>query len=258
MYNRSTQRAIIGILLTCFCFVFVVASFWVPQPVLATAHPIVIAEDIPARVEKAEASFGNQILASAIIGLLNTITLVGQQLAYDLAVGLSSGCRGENACAFTKDPGTYFTAVAYDAAGEFIGNLAESWEFLGFSLCNPRIPDVGLAIALGLAEKFQRPKPKCDFVNTINNWQNTVREVRDPHALLKHASLAFEPGNTDLGQAFQASEEFRIHIKKKEEAELTKRLEGGGILPQSGIISGNITTPAVVIKSEYEDLPRSG
>lgn len=255
------KKFITNTILSCFISVFVFGAVMAPRPALAVIPlPVqevgatgatIIARDI-------KLSIGQTILASALVGMINTVTLVAQQFAYDLAVGLASGCRGENACAFTKDPGTYFTAVTYDAAGEFIGNLTGPWEELGFNLCSPRIPEVGLSIALGLAERFQRPTPKCDFVRTIDNWQNVIAEAKDPHQLLKHVSLAFEPGNTDIGQALEAATAFRLQVEKKQQAEMFKRLEGGGILAQSGIISGNITTPAQVMRQNFNELATQG
>src|SRR3989338_5548457 len=243
MLSRFARRITISALLVCFSFVFVVATVFAPRPVFAipTEEAPVSQVAIYATQEiKENIEFGvwDALWASALMGLVNTVTLMGQQLAYDLAVGLASGCKGENACFEREDWGTYLTSVAYDGAGEFIGTLAENpiWGDLGFSLCGPALPNIALSIALGLAERFQRPKPKCDFVQTLGNWQNFSRQLTSSEELLKHASLSFDSDNTDLGQAFKANEEFRIVIKRKKEEAANKRKESEGILPQSGLI----------------------
>ncbi|OGL74659.1 hypothetical protein A3F52_02240 [Candidatus Uhrbacteria bacterium RIFCSPHIGHO2_12_FULL_47_11] len=263
MLSRFARRITISALLVCFSFVFVVATVFAPRPVFAipTEEALVSPVAIYATQEiKENIEFGvwDALWASALMGLVNTVTLMGQQLAYDLAVGLASGCKGENACFEREDWGTYLTSVAYDGAGEFIGTLAENpiWGDLGFSLCGPALPNIALSIALGLAERFQRPKPKCDFVQTLGNWQNFSRQLTSSEELLKHASLSFDSDNTDLGQAFKANEEFRIVIKRKKEEAANKRKESEGILPQSGIISGNITTPSTAIKSKFDELAK--
>ncbi|KKU73948.1 MAG: hypothetical protein UX98_C0003G0023 [Parcubacteria group bacterium GW2011_GWA2_47_26] len=260
MYHRFFQRAILKILLFCFAFVFVVSAIAIPRPVRAQ----LFTEEAPGPLltailrEPIQQGWWRSIWSSALVGIINATTLFAQQMAYDMAVGLSTGCKGEQACAFAKNPKEYFTDVAFDAAGEFIGNLAGPWESLGLDLCSPRIPDVGLSIALGLAEQFQRPAPRCDFAQTVQNWQSVVAEARDPQALLRHLSVNFDPGQTDLGQAFKANEAFRIQYEAKKLGEFTKRLEGGGILPKESIIGGGVKTPAQVMRENFNKLARTG
>ncbi|MBI2551980.1 hypothetical protein HYW17_01610 [Candidatus Uhrbacteria bacterium] len=257
--NSIKRQKIIGsVVLFCFTFVFAVSALGTPQG--ARAQLVVSAPALETIEVQREVrlGFGQAIIASATVGLINAITLFGQQIAYDLAVGLASGCRGQNACAFRDSFGTYLTSKLYAAAGEFIGTLAEPWAELGFDLCNPRLPDIGLAIQLGLISEIQPPTPRCDFVGTINNWQNLVREVQDPNALLRHVSLGFDTKQTDFGQAFLAHEQFRIKIARDEKAAEKEREEGQGIRPQISPISGNITTPSVVIRKNFENITEQG
>ena len=155
MYRRSVQKYILAGTLVVFVFVFAASAVFAPRPAKAqflNPQPVI---DIPLlaeiRGENTRLTVMQTIWSSAIVGVVNAVTLFAQQMAYDLAIGLASGCKGENPCAFTSDPGTYFTQLGYDAAGEFLGSLSGPWEELGLDLCNPRIPDVGLAISLGLA-----------------------------------------------------------------------------------------------------------
>jgi|GEM_PF-4129593 len=265
MYRiKRTQRIITGIVLASFVVATVGVTGLIPQtaraipvedPVVGANTALIAAQGVQKEVKL---TWSQGLWASAIIGVVNAANLVAQQFAYDLAVGLASGAAGQNPLAFLSSPGDYFTATAFDAAGEFIGSLRGPWEELGLNLCSPRIPDIGLAIALGLAERFQRPVPKCNFANTLNNWANVVREAQDPQALLKHVSLAFDPSQTDFGQASRANQAFQLNIERTRIGEEVKRLEGGGILPKVDLISGTVATPAEVIGENFRTLASHG
>lgn len=260
MINKTTgHRAVCGIVLFCFAFVFVTGLIFVPRQVQAQA--VVESGPLTATIVQKEVrlGWGNALLASALVGIVNAIQLFAQQAAYDLAVGLSTGCRGENACAWKDDFGTWFTKNTYDAAGEFLASLEEfGLAKLGLSICNPRIPDIGLAISLGLIGEVQRPKPRCQFQQVLANWESVVREVRDPHALLSHVSMSFSPGQSDMGQALRAHEAFRLKIEREKQATILDRLEGGGIKAQVSSVSGNKTTPAAVIGENFKQLAHQG
>src|SRR3989344_909167 len=111
MIIRSSHRIVLSALLFCFSFLFVAATAFAPQRALALGNPpapVYPTAEVPtapvgAAIVKREVKLtvGQAVLSSAVVGLINAITLAGQQIAFDLAVGLASGCKGESACAIT-------------------------------------------------------------------------------------------------------------------------------------------------------------
>lgn len=206
----------------------------------------------PRTVKKeTEFSFGSALGASFLVAIGSAIDQFAQQFAYDLAVGLASGLKGQNPLAFLQKPGDYFTTLGQDAAGTAIGTLGDAW---GVDLCNPRIPDVALSIGLGIAERFQRPKPRCNWANIVNNYDKLSQEVQDPKALLKHVSASFDPGESDLSQALQAQEAVTAQVAKAISTGLTEWAGQGGIRSVEDKISGAISTPARVVQKGFDAL----
>ncbi len=139
-------------------------------------------------------SIDQALWTAAAQGLVNSITLFTRQFAYDLAVGLASGAKGQNPLAFLSDPGKYGEQLAQDALGEFVGTLSQgTWDsgvLGGLNLCKPQIPQVALNIQLGLLEGILggqpsgRAAPKCQWQQIANNWNNVYNQVQDPNFLL--------------------------------------------------------------------------
>ncbi len=203
-------------------------------------------------------SIGQQIGSVALQAVMNAITVFTRQFAYDMAVGLASGAKGQNPLAFLSSPGDYFNSLAQDATGELIGTLSSgTWDGLGIDLCKPQVPQVALKLQLGLAQGagvVDRPKPKCQWQQIANNWSAIGNQIQNPNLLLQNVSLQFKPGQSDIGAAIGVESALANKILANKEAGYLKRLEGNGILPKEGLIAGNIETPAAVTKKAFEDL----
>ncbi|MDP3244154.1 MAG: hypothetical protein Q8M83_00665 [bacterium] len=257
--RRGAKKIITGFLLASFLATFVLSGV-VLFPVKAEAQWFV--QDVPlltAVVKKElKLDFGHALMSSAMQATINMITMVGQRVAYDLAVGLASGAKGQHPLAFLDDWKGYLNDVGQDAAGEFIGTLNDDWELLGMGLCNPRLPNIALSIQLGLAERFGKPKPKCEWSQIANSWEALGQEITDPIKLLQHLSLSFQPGASDLSQAMIAFEAADVKVAEKKLAAEKTREEGGGFRSVEDIVSGNIQTPAEFARENLRDLARSG
>lgn len=251
----SPRRTQLHAKLVVVALMITISSFFISPTVAQAQFADVIGG--PVIVKKfVEEKVSNSIWVVASQAIISSIDLFFRQFAYDAAVGLASGAKGQNPLAFLSEPGTYFNQLAQDSVGELIGTLSQSsWDNLGINLCQPQIPQVAIKIQLGLLQGFgavDRPKPKCQWQQIANNWDALGSQVwNNPNTLLQNVALQFQPGQSDLGAALALEGAVANKIQATQIAGLTKRLEGNGILPKEGLIAGNIQTPAAVVKEQF-------
>src|SRR3989344_5328885 len=103
--------------------------------------------------------------------LLNGVWYFAQRIAYDSAVWIASGGKGQDALVFQDGFGKYLENTSLDAVGEVIGSI----DLPGFDLCRPtgNLSSI-LAIQLGIAARFQPPTPRCAWNDLSSNWESFV------------------------------------------------------------------------------------
>jgi len=92
--------------------------------------------------EEAKATWRVALQNTAAIALLNGLNYFAQKVAYDAAVYVAAGGKGQVPLIFDS-PGRYFKSVGADAAGEILGSLTANSDFLkkyGINLCAPTNP----------------------------------------------------------------------------------------------------------------------
>ncbi len=112
------------------------------------------------------------LLGGVTMGFINSLNYFTQKIAYDAAVYIAAGGKGEGPLFQYKDFGSYLGDVALGAAGEAIGTFSEIG-FLGFNLCEPSGPDaprISLALQLGIASQYEAPQPKCEWSKIADSW----------------------------------------------------------------------------------------
>ncbi len=194
------------------------------------------------------------VVNGGIMAMINAASQFTQKIAYDLAVSLASGGGGEMPLFSTEGWGDYFESAALDAAGEFIGSFGDS---LGVDLCAPPNPQLGLSLQLNLADTYggNPPAPRCEWSQISSNWESFVSEVQTEEFLTQMASqfqVGYGTGSNDMDLALTGfAGVFNVQKSATETAGLTRE-EGQGFLPASEIISGNVKTPAEVIRQTSE------
>ena len=193
-----------------------------------------------------------------LIGVLGTAVLNGlwyfsQRIAYDTAIWVASGGKGQGALVFQGDFREYLGNVALDAVADAIGSIDNA----GFDLCRP--PDLGaiLRIQLGIARRFQPPTPRCSWNELSQNWDAFVSSVTSGE-VLEGLANSFRPGESGLEVAFQlGARSHEWNLRRQLEAAEDRR-EGGGYKPVLDIISGSIVTPSQAVREKaHEDLVKS-
>lgn len=253
---NNKQRKILSLILVAFVVVNVFGLIIVlPTPAYAqwvVTDPVTGANTTIRNITDFIRVFLIGVLGTA---LLNGLWYFSQRLAYDTAVWVASGGKGQGALVFQDGFGDYLGNVALDAVGEVIGSLDTG--NLGLDLCRP--PDLSslLRIQLGIARRFQPPTPRCSWNDLSQNWDAFVSSASSGE-ILEGLGNMFQPGQSGLEVAFtMGARSHEWNLRRQLEATEDRR-EGDGFKPILDIISGQIVTPsqAVRVKAE-EDLVKA-
>lgn len=243
------------ILLTVFTFVTIGGSFLYVKP--AQAFPVEIVSDFTALAERFIKTAGVNIAIQSFSYFL-------RRIAYDTAVWMASGGKGQTPFAQYKDFGSYMKDVGNNAAGVAIEALGSPY---GLNLCKIPDPKIDLAMRIGLTYKFMDlntnlntqtqgvRKPTCTWSefnsNVLNasNWQSQFGSSDD---IARKFNVAFSVEQTDVGILMSATEKINNYVAQQTEAEKLQRQEGEGYNPKTTLISNQITIPAANIKAEAQ------
>lgn len=194
----------------------------------------------------------------AAVAVLNAVGYFTQKLAYDAAVYIAAGGSGQGPLFEYRNVGDYLQDTLQSAAGEGIGTLNELG-FAGFNLCDPTgfgAPQFKIRVLLGLGAQFaspQGPRPKCEWNNISANWEQFSRTVSSGE-VLRRASVAFEPGESQLGVAAQSSLKLGELAAQKANQALEDLKIGEGFKSLTHPISGQVKTPSQVVQQEAKSI----
>lgn len=215
------------------------AQLAVTDPVVGTNTTINNVEDFMDKV----------LLGGVTMSFINSLNYFTQKIAYDAAVYIAAGGKGEGPLFQYKDFGSYLGDVALGAAGEAIGTFSEIG-FLGFNLCEPSGPDaprISLALQLGIASQYEAPAPKCEWSKIAASWDQFSTSF-ETGEVLRNIQLSIGPGQTGLHGLFQAPLKVEEKISSDKVAAEQDRTEGQGFKSLTDVVTGRQKTPAAVIK----------
>ncbi|TAN33550.1 hypothetical protein EPN28_01925 [Patescibacteria group bacterium] len=233
-------------------------SFLFPRTAQA-AWPAIITKDIPdlAKQIKDKIIKGTQV--AVMSAAMQATSYFMRKIAYDTAVYLAAGGKGQSGLAFKDGWGSYMKNVGGNAFGKAIEELGKP---LGLNLC--KIPDIKIDLAFRIGLKFQYgepAKPACDFNSFVKNWGGEAWKSRygglaeGNFDQVFNASLKVE--ETDLGLYMDSRAKIDNIIMEEKNEALLKRQEGQGMKGVESLISGAIKTPAQATKKTMENLTPS-
>ena len=200
-WNRSIKKHFRTVLVGFFVFFNIAVFTLFPRPVHAQ---ITIVENIPDKIDQV-------ITTVALSTIVNASSFFMRRLAYDAAVYVASGGKGQGSLIFDKPIGEYLLDVAGDTLGEAVASLGEGF---GVDLCAP--PNVNLQVSLKVSlskiyntddlrvgGKFQGPQPSCSFNSLKNNWFRDGELVKPDVSVDAAADFAGElnVAETDFGSS---------------------------------------------------------
>lgn len=242
----------------------------VPQAyaVFGIADTTTVVADLPRAITEARTTAWSGLVGGAVGALFNAMQLFLGQIAYDAANYVASGGKGQSTLFYKKGFLGYFQDVGGDAVGDFIGSLSDSGDFahtIGINLCKPRNPALLLRLQSSLgqlgqqafptpqvASRFQRPRPRCELQEIVNNYEN-LYETMSNTDVLRTVSSSFDATSNELGTVTSIYNRFLDNVQTRLNAASQDRQEGQGFASVQGIISGTIRTPASIVNQATGD-----
>ncbi len=232
-------------------------------PLAANAQlSTVVAASVPDTTMQTLNKIYSTIKDVAMDALFRVVSYAMRKVAYDSAVYLASGGKGQGALAETKSFGDYLGNVADEAVGKGIEELGKPY---GFNLC--KIPDikVDLALRIGLRNNLlnlnpntgynNQDKPNCTLTQFKDNWltaDSWKSRYGDKQGFLKtfNTSLTFD--DSELGVALDSKAKLEGLQANALAGASLQRQEGQGAKPDVDPISGNFKKPAFLNKQDFE------
>lgn len=231
--------------------------------------PVTVLESIPDKTKGILDTIWEIVKTAVLNAVVRLVSYAIRKVAYDSAVWLASGGKGETPFAQVKNFGDYMQNVGDEAFGSAIESLSKDIAGPGFNLC--KIPDIktDLALKVGLrlpglsglggggALKNGQKRPACSWSEFSKNWfsEDTWKSKFNStgQSLTQQFNLAIQnPSQSDFGVQLDSMQFIQDTVAAKQIGEQLQRLEGQGYLPKTSLISGQIKTPAGIIKKDFE------
>lgn len=207
-------------------------------------------------------SIWDGLLAAGMGALVNAASYFMRKLAFDSAKYVASGGKGQGALAFKEGAGKYFEQVALDTAASAIDQFGEG--LFGMSLCRPPDLRIQAFIQVGLRKLYDDPNssngpaPRCQWNEFKESWEQGAETGFGLDPGVDSASEFFAQSlrveESDFGIAIGLHQQVGRHVSEKKAGAQADRAEGEGFKSLEGLISGNVKTPAQLIKEETKTL----
>ena len=165
------------------------------------------------------------------------------QIAYDTAVYLATGEKGQGPMFESRNAGEYIMNVADNAAGSFINAVTSDIFNSKFNLCKPDL-NIKLRIGLGLKDIKKPTPPSCSFREMKKNWEN---ELNSKDFLTRFEDI-FNPTSNDLGIALSLQTGIMEEKQKQINQSIIDYIKDAGFKPVTDPISGRVKTPANIVR----------
>lgn len=256
---RRVWRSVLERVISTWVIVVFVASAGAPVAVQAQMPTTNLIQDPIVTQEKIQKEIQKPLGVALVQILVNLISFVSNRLAYDAAMAIASGGKGQGPNFEYRTPEEYWKSVGEDIAGEAIGVLQQNIQEIGinFDVCAPRDPQVRLSIQLGIAAgPGSHPRqPKCNFSSIKSNWEGFVERAKNAEhpnrEVLSGMASMFSPGATDFDAALSIVEQTANRAAKKQVLETDKLNSNKGFKGVEDFITGNTKTPAAVLEDQF-------
>ncbi|MEY4745255.1 MAG: hypothetical protein RL272_1200, partial [Candidatus Parcubacteria bacterium] len=257
--GRKGRRLKATFMLGLLSFALATSAFFDVKPARAQyTDPIT---SIQTTVTNVWTTIKDAFVEAAVTALVNGVNYFGSQMAYTLAVALTSDCPGQVVCWNSKAFEDGFKQAWQGAIGEAVGTLSQQGGFqkLGFDLCNPSIK-FALKIQLGALDEIKPPPPKCDFNALTQNWSNFKDSVTSGE-VLKGLKPTFERGQSGLSIALGAQSGLYEVKEEAKKADVMKRImdaaAGGGFSDVRDPVSGRAKAPSSVTHEQFQAMRKA-
>ena len=255
---RRTHHIFQKLLLGWMIGVLLVSStFVVPRTVLAQGLPVIDSSLVGFKTkEEIEKAILKPLGVALIQILLNLISFVANRLAYDAALAIASGGKGQSANYEYRSVEEYGQDLWQDVLGESIGQLSEGLNVVGvnFDVCAPTSPLKTLNLQLGIAGGT-KPEPTCNFRDIQSNWEGfvaSIQEDADPNRIFDEFAASFGEGQTELSSTISILSQTYAQAAQTKETKTDELFANDRFKDVEDFITGNVKTPATVLEDQFK------
>ena len=184
----------------------------------------------------------------AAVAFRNAARMFTQKIAYDTAVWISSGGKGQTPLFETKSLSQSVKAAADAAAGEFLDSFTQNSDvFGGFNVCTPtgpNAPQVKLIIGLTAFNEVNPKQPRCTLSQLVANWDKAINDPTERKNFLKNFKVALDPRQHDLGVALNVQQKLVQGTALKQSLTQAELTANQFFKPVTDAVTGFIKTPA--------------
>lgn len=213
--------------------------------------------DLPRVVSDVQEFLEDTLGVSAVSALIHAVAYFSRKLAYDTAVLITSGATGQKSLIQEKGFSQYVFDELGNSAADAIGELGKE---AGLNLC--RFPDLNFRVffQIGLRDLYGvgPPQPTCDWQGLKDGWDPNKFAAQYGGDLGQYIGEKFNASlsvkNSDFGIAMGAIAKIDALQVAIKDAKIAERLEGGGLKPVTDLISGQVKTPAELVKEDLKQI----
>ena len=230
---------------------------------LGTGTGCSIQDSIKGTAETVQKEIVVPIWKTAVVqGLLNISQFVVNRLAYEAAVMVATGGPGQDSLFYGKSISDGWKDFGLEIAGKAVEELNDQTnEALGtkFNICAPSGSIFALGLAIGIQQKYQPKKPRCDITEVVNNWGSFTSEVystiTDPdkasEVILSKFAESLKPGRNELSSARILNSEISRLIELAKETDAKDRQATRTLKDVTDPGSGKVTTPGKIVEDDF-------
>ncbi|MBU2541970.1 hypothetical protein KJ785_00210, partial [Patescibacteria group bacterium] len=172
------KNSLVKIFIILFLFTQLFGLFFFVQPVYTAGAPVVVTADVPATTKWGWEKVGKAMLNAALGSVLHAASYFIRKMAYDSALWIAHGGKGQGALAFKDGGAAYFTKLGEDTAADAINQLGKPF---GLNLCST--PDLQLQafLQIGMHSLYWGkggPTPSCTWQKMSNSWSAEAFEQK--------------------------------------------------------------------------------
>lgn len=251
--GRRSRRAGAAFLLFLFGFALSATTFFA-APAPANAQFVDPVTSVQTTTTNVWSTLKDAFVEGAVSALYNGVNYFTSQIAYTLAVSLTTDCGGNIVCWNSKEWDKGFEDAWKGAIASGISTLSDQGGFtaLGFDLCAPNL-NATLNLQLGLMQEVKPTPPRCNFDDIAKNYKN-IAESASSGELLKSLKPTFSQGQSPVSaQLGVLGGKIGLQANAKLDQMMNRLMSAGagGFQCVTDKISGRCTAPGAVPLEQY-------
>src|SRR3989344_8172564 len=182
------------------------------------------------------------IKLTADVAYKNTVRMFLNKVAYDSAVYIASGGKGQKPL-FLTNPGNFINEVADAAVGDYLDRL--STHVFGRSLCKPIDLHTKVKLDIFARRSVEPQLPRCSITRIGQTFSDSFEKAAQGQLI--EFSYEFHPEANEFGAFLSIRGDLAQARAKATEAERDKGLLGG-FRAVTSTITGIVKTPASLVE----------